>query len=147
VHRAAYVAPYRLSAIRAKLFYEQSGTFSEDILASSGFALWNVVIGEGDAREPSSSTLVLIEVSGKPGAYQPSQKVEVVATRVHKGRKGKSDVTRRLFTTGILGKDGRWVAPLWLYDTGTEPIVLKARILGPKPSAWVTRKIPFASGE
>src|SRR3712207_6569050 len=43
--------PYRLAALRAFLFHNDSGTFSPNIPPSA--PLWNTVIGEGWAKEPS----------------------------------------------------------------------------------------------
>jgi hypothetical protein len=136
---------YRISAVQAKLFYDQSGTFSPDVL--KGFRLWNAIIGEGDAREPSSATLVLVEVSGKPGAYEPSRKVEITAVRKGTGRRSRPSSVRKVVETGILSSKGRWVAPLWLDGTGCDPVTIRARLLGQGASASVTRTIEFQCGE
>ncbi len=143
--------PYRIVAIRARLFYEQSGTFSVDILSHPEIALWNVIIGEGSAKEPSNSTLVLVEVMGEPGAYAPRRKVLITARTkpVWSGPfKGRRTINvRRVITTGILGKDGKRFAPLWLSDTGCEFVTITARLLGQPTSPPVKRTIKFYCGE
>jgi hypothetical protein len=53
-----------ITAIRAQLYYERTASFSENIVAPSRIALWNVIVGEGDAEHPSNSTLVTVEVRG-----------------------------------------------------------------------------------
>src|SRR5919202_6847730 len=73
--------PYKITGIKAMLFFEQKGTFSDDILSRPNIALWNTVIGEGDAGIPSNSTLVLVEVSGEHNPNElPNRKVELIAT-------------------------------------------------------------------
>ncbi len=52
-------APYKITAITAKLFYDGKGTFSRDVLAKPDFLLGNTIIGGGEAEGPSNSTLVL----------------------------------------------------------------------------------------
>src|SRR5438552_2628092 len=65
-------APYKISGIKAMLFYDGKGTFSRDVLAKPDFSFWNTIIGEGDAEGPSNSTLVLIEISGNPSRDEAS---------------------------------------------------------------------------
>ncbi len=72
--------PYKISAIKALLFYDGKGTFSRDVLAKPEFTFWNTIIGEGDAEGPSNSTLVLVEVTGKPDSDEPLRKIEFTAS-------------------------------------------------------------------
>lgn len=141
---------YTISAIQARLFYENKGAFSGDVLADKNFALWNVVIGEGSAEGPSNATLVLVEVSGSAGAYEPMRKVEFVAT-IRRSRRGLSSakdvLVRRTLGTGILNAKGKWYAAFWLYGTGCEPISLSARIAGQARQASLQRTIDFRCGE
>jgi hypothetical protein len=39
--------PFKITAIKAMLYFEQTGTFSKDVLADPNFAFWNTIIGEG----------------------------------------------------------------------------------------------------
>src|SRR3954471_24957925 len=57
--------PAKITAIRAQLFYDAKGTFSDNILAQKDIALWNTIIGEGSSGGASTSTLVTVEVSGR----------------------------------------------------------------------------------
>ena len=54
-----------ISAIRAQLYYEETGKFSKDILSDKDLSLWNTIIGEGGSGGASNFTLVTVEVLGK----------------------------------------------------------------------------------
>src|SRR3954467_14694995 len=79
---APITPPYKITAIKAMLFYDGSATFSRDVLAKPNFTFWNTIIGEGDAEGPSNSTLVLVEVAGSPSPNEasPRRKVELTVT-------------------------------------------------------------------
>jgi len=134
--------PAKISAIRAQLFYDSTGTFSSDILSRKELALWNTIIGEGSAEAPSTSTFITVEVNGR-NLPVGSVKLEITAT----GRRN------RVFQKKIIGVElydqrTKFYAPLWLYDTGCEEIKISARLIGKSASPNVVRKtIPFACGE
>jgi len=57
--RQAIVAGnYVISEIQAKLYYSNTGTFSQNILDNPNITLWNVIIGEGSVGGSSENTLV-----------------------------------------------------------------------------------------
>jgi hypothetical protein len=132
----------KITAIRAQLFYEPTGTFSEDILAKKDFALWNTIIGEGSADAASTSTLVTVEISGR---HLPvgGTKVEITPT----GKKNRL-IQKKLVSVDIYDERTKFYAPLWLNDTGCEPIKIAARLIGSgAPTGIITKTIPFACGE
>ncbi|HVF57697.1 MAG TPA: hypothetical protein VM934_16200 [Pyrinomonadaceae bacterium] len=134
--------PYKITAIKAMLFYEAKGTFSRDVLAKPDFTFWNTIIGEGDAESPSNSTLVLVEVTGKPSPDElPLRKVELTATESRKV------LLKRATDIGSFGDAGKFYAGFWLYDTGCQPIKISARITGQTQPSSMTKTIPFACGE
>lgn len=135
--------PYKITAIKALLFYEGTATFSRDVLAKPDFTFWNTIIGEGDAEGPSSSTLVMVEVSGKPSPNDPllSRKVEFTAVAARKV------LLKRTTVIGLFGDGGKFYAGFWLYDTGCEPIKVSARIIGQAQPSSVSKTISFACGE
>jgi hypothetical protein len=138
---------FKIAAIKALLFYEDKGTFSKDILADPNFALWNTIIGGGSAEGHSTSTLIIVELSGGPESYEPSRQLEFTATYKSAGKNARPIIVKRITDTGIFNKQGNWFAAFWLYDTGCEPVKLSARILGqPQPSA-MTKRIGFQCGE
>ena len=135
--------PYKISTIKAMLFYDGKGTFSRDVLAKPDFTFWNTIIGEGDAEGPSNSTLVLVEVTGKPSPDEPSPSRKVEFTALASGK----ILLKRTTDIGLFGDSGKFYAAFWLYDTGCQPVKLTARITGqPQPSS-MSKTIPFECGE
>lgn len=132
----------KITAIRAQLFYDNTGKFSEDVLAAKGFALWNTIIGAGDAAAPSNSTFVTVEITGK-NLPVGSTKIEITAT----GNKNKL-LQKKLVDVEIYDEHTKFFAPLWLYNTGCEKIKISAHLLGKGiPATVFTKTIPFACGE
>src|SRR5437868_2047107 len=134
--------PFKITAIKAMLFFDEKGTFSDDLFTQPNLALWNTIIGEGSAGSPSNSTLVMVEVSGKynPDEAAPNRKVELTATAARK------ILLKRLADIRI-GKDGKYYAAFWLYDTGCDKVKLSARLTGQTQPSSMTKTIPFACGE
>jgi hypothetical protein len=103
---APITPPYKITAIKAMLFYDGSATFSRDVLAKPNFTFWNTIIGEGDAEAPSNSTLVLVEVAGNPSPNEapPSRKIELTATSPRKL------LLKRTVDIGLFGDGGKFHA-------------------------------------
>ena len=103
--KAAPQPPFKITAIKAMLFFDEKGTFSDDLLTQPNLSLWNTIIGEGSAGSSSNSTLVLVEVSGKynPDEAAPNRKVEFTATA------SKKIVLKRLADIRI-GENGKYYA-------------------------------------
>lgn len=59
---------FRVTDIRARLLYEQSGGLSVDISDTPDFFAWNTVIGEGSALENANDLLITAVISG-PGEH------------------------------------------------------------------------------
>lgn len=133
--------PYRIAAMRASLFYSDTGTFSENILDNPHFTLWNTIIGEGSARGPSEATLVVVEIAGAPGAHAEGRTLQFIATS------RDTTMVRRRSPIGILSAKGRYFAGFWLHGTGCRRITLSATITGQSPVSRMTKVIPFACGE
>lgn len=132
---------FKITAIRAKLFFDQRGTFSEDVLSGENKFLWNVAISGGSVGSLSTSTLVLVEVSGKPGDYKAGHKIELIA------RGPRRMLLRKITEVGIPGDEGKFYAGFWLYNTGCDPIKLSARIIGQPLALVMKRTIDFRCGE
>jgi hypothetical protein len=144
----------RIVGIQAKLFFEGAGTFSDDVLANSHYALWNTPIGEGSAAAPSHSTLVLVEVEG--GAAETTEhgrRISFTASYKYGFVNARGTVENRSVqvkqtaTIGFLGKDGKSYIGFWLYDTGCTPVDLTAQIVGQTLAPVVKRTIGFKCGE
>jgi len=68
-------------------------------------------------------------------------KMQITAT----GKNGRL-IQRKIIAVDIYDERTKFFAPIWLYDTGCEPIKISAHLLA-TPSAVVTRTIPFKCGE
>lgn len=130
--------PQKLSigAIRAILFYENTGTFSADVFTNP-VNLWNTTI-EGASREGASeSMLVMVEVRMEPGAWTPTERemksVELMARYriADRSGHGKPAFFKKAMRINI-GSDDKFFAGFWLYKTGCHPVHLTARIIGQK---------------
>jgi hypothetical protein len=136
---------YEISSIRAYLYHEDSGTLSsQDIIALPKGSLWNTIIGEGAAGSPSHATMVVVEISGKPGSYEPKRKVELIA---YERGKNKILKLKKTYDIGVLSSQGRYLAAFWLYDTGCAPIEILAQIIGQPSVSKVEKQIDFECGE
>lgn len=135
--------PYEIVSIKAYLYYEQTNSFSIDIFSEPDISmwLWNTIIGEGFAESPSTSTMVVVEISGSPEAYNPERKIELIAY------KGETVIFTRQAPTSILSEAGKYFQAFWLYDTGCEEIKLVAQIIGQSQVSVVEKIIPFCCGE
>jgi len=143
--------PYKITAIKAMLFYDGKGTFSRDVLAKPDFTFWNTIIGEGDAEGPSNSTLVLVEVTGKPDSDEPLRKIEFTASYQYYIRQVARTVSiKRAVEIGSIGSfdkpDKSYIA-FWLNNTGCYPIKITARIIGQAQPSTMSKTIPFGCGE
>lgn len=127
----------RVVQIEARLWLEHSGTLSAPIKRDA--TLWNTIIGEGSAAEPSTATLVDVVVRGKPGSYTSGAKAQLTVLNARTG-KVMAQLSRKL---GVLSDAGVTHVAFWLPDTGCEPLSIKARVGGTIKKL----SLPFACGE
>lgn len=140
--QAAGPAAPKIGAIRAQLYYEETGKLSNDILSDKDLSLWNTIIGEGGAGGASNYTLVTVEVQGKD---VPVGAVKVQVTARNSKRK---IIAMNTADVSIYDAKTRFNAPLFLYNTGCDEIEISASLLGKGISRnEVKAKIPFACGE
>lgn len=139
--RTPDAAPYRLTALRAQLFFSQTGALSRDLLSRRDLSLWNTIIGEGNGGGASSQVLVVAEVTGEAGSYEDARRVELTA------RAGGKVLVQRTEELGVLSAQGKGYVGFWLYDVGCERVTLRARIVGQPQQAVRTAVIPFECGE
>lgn len=137
---------YTVAAIHVHLFYHATGEIDPtDLLDGRPHHLWNTVIGEGEAREPSTAVAVFIELAGPTFVDCPGR----LAVKAQDGKKTLIDQIFPLEEWFNEGK--RLVIPLFLYGTGCRPLDITARLQG-LPAAKVRqgtlkRTVPFACGE
>jgi hypothetical protein len=134
--------PYRITDVRAHLFYSGEGTLSGNLIGSKGIgSLWNTIIGEGGSGGASSATLIIVEISGKPGSYGGRSSVELAV------RGSTKEVFRRTQQLDVLSDKGKAYVGFWLYGTGCDPLRISARLVGSSKSNASTIEIPFHCGE
>jgi hypothetical protein len=136
--------PYRIVSIKAFLFFEHTGTLSENIIDNPKYgpgALWNSIIGAGSAGSPSHATMVIVEIAGKPRGYSNNIRVEFTAM------KGDKVDVRRSQKIGGLNEMGHYFSALWIYDTGCAPLLLTAKLSGASDKSVLEKKIEFSCGE
>jgi hypothetical protein len=130
-------SPYAISGLRAMLFYEQTGTFSEDVFAEPQTVLRNRRTAQGR----STATLVVVELTGAPGALDPRRKLVFTATDAHALKFRKSA------TVGLFSEEGKFFIGFWLYDTGCYPVTLTAYLTGQLSSEVRKQVINFTCGD
>ncbi len=140
VPEAAVVgSPLEVRAIEVRLFRHHTGSLSEPLTGKE--VLWNTIIGEGSAGEPSSSLLVDVVVAGAPGSYEESWLVELVV----KDAKSGTVLSKQRKSVGVLSSTGVYHTGFWLPEIGCKPLSVTARVKGGSSSKEVS--IPFACGE
>jgi hypothetical protein len=151
--RASNVAqPLKISLMKATLFYEATGTFSEDVADEDKGppyvppSLWNTPM-QYESR--STSVLVVVEVTGEAG-LTPERRLEFIARYIPWERESREIVVRKIVPISIPIKTGgkdNFNAGFWLYETGCNPVKLSARIIGQRQSSTVRKVIKFGCGE
>jgi hypothetical protein len=129
----------KIESVNARLFLGHSGSLSVPLTAQD--ALWNTIIGEGSAREPSRSTLIDVIVKGAPGAFDQSWVIYLVVTNSRTGAPfGKFSQH-----AGVLSGSGEYHVAFWLADTGCVPLRVVATIR--KTAVSKESNLDFACGE
>lgn len=132
-------APSTVRSVTARLFYGESGTFSENILDKPSLVLWNTeIVGEGQSGGPSQATLIEVEVDDNhPGALHKEQ---LTITAQQKGREPVTRHNKHLY----FGRSGKHFEGVWLYDTGCRPVTITAQI-DDQPA--IHKRLDFECGE
>ena len=140
-HPRASAPEYRITAVRARLLNANTGVLTRDVLAEPRPALWNTIIGEGEAGGPASSVLVTVEIAGEAGSWEDGRRVELVA------RTDEREILRHAAELHVMSVQGRTYAGFWLDGVGCEPVRLQARLTGQQRPSTRTAEIPFECGE
>ena len=115
-----------LGQLQVRLWYEGTGRLSGDIAPPSPFAIWNTIIGEGDAEEIADDALATVEV------LSSGHEVNVAAPLVMEARDARGRIlARRVFANILTSSEGRSVKGLWLPDIGCAGAVNVTATLGP----------------
>lgn len=131
--------PFKINAVKAMLFFEQTGEFSPDVSAQPASALRN---RRGGAGERATATLIVVELAGLRNAYAPRRKLSFTATDSR-----RAILLRKTTDLGIFSDEGKFYAAFWLYDTGCYPVTLSARLLGQPASPAFKKTLNFSCGD
>lgn len=131
--------PSKIKSVTAKLYYSDSGTFSQNILDKPDLALWNTIIGEGQSGGPSEATLIEVEVDGDSGGNVIHKERLTISVQ----EEGKPPIRRH---TGPLyfDRNGKHFEAMWLYDSGCLPVTITAQV---ESQPVARKKIDFQCGE
>lgn len=110
---AASTRGIELGALRAHLWYEETGRLSENIAPPVEFVTWNTIIGEGQAAEIANDVFLTAEVlsSGR------EENVDVPLLLEVRDSSGRVLATRTVDSV-LTSPQGRSVKGLWVYDVG-----------------------------
>jgi hypothetical protein len=137
---------YSVSAIHAHLYYHATGKINPtDLLDGKIHALWNTIIGEGEAREPSAAIMVLVDLTGRWFAEREGR-LRLTATD-----RNKTLLDQTLELGLWFNERGKVTLPFFVCGTGCEEVTIIATLEG-LPSSKVdtgtlTKIIPFECGE
>jgi hypothetical protein len=107
-----------IARIEARLFYEETGRLSDELLhRSKPFSGWNTIIGEGDAEEHADDLLVTVRMEPSGGAAQDQKSVDAPLTLSAYDRRGKL-IGQRTYDHLLTSDVGRVSKPLWLPSVG-----------------------------
>lgn len=132
-------AQSRITGIQAKLFYQNTGTFSADVFTTPS-DLWNVYF------DYVYSTLIVIEVEGKDDGkkFITPQKLEFIAQ--YKPFEGSSkEITVRKTSPIWFDENGKAFVGFWIDNVGCHPIKISVKIKGQKTR--LRKVIGFGCGE
>src|SRR5215471_2514258 len=126
-----------ISSMKAMLFYEDKGTFSDDVSEEdtgqplSPPKLWNTPL---HYEQRSTSVFVVVEVSGDDPRQERQLEFTARYIPLMRGaRQARAILVRKIVPINLpvkVGELDKFHAGFWLYDTGCNPVKLTARIIG-----------------
>ena len=123
---------YKITAIKIVPFNEATGKFEDEIIKGSERSFFN---------DLSISLFVTFEVSGETGSFEAGRKIAITVTE------DKKTKLTKLTQIGLIGPEGKYFVPVWLYSSMCSNVTINAKISGQKTVSSMTRKVPFLCGE
>jgi hypothetical protein len=146
-------SPVKISTMKAKLFYQDRGTFSKDVIElnpETPFTppgLWNMYMkGSSENEGPSTSALVTVEVVGEVSAIEPERKIEFIAKYVPFYSE-RREITVRKIQPIRWTENRKYIAGFWLDEVGCHPVKMTARIIGQRAATTIRGRINIGCGE
>jgi hypothetical protein len=135
-------AVFAVTGLRAYLFYEPLGRMDERDLVVGPFALWNAMIGAGDATAPSNTTIVLVDVTGPAFVTGTKGTLSFVATM------GKQILRRETVKLNEFFSEGtRLSIPFVVVGTGCGTLKITATLIVPGRRDRLLKTVEFGCGE
>jgi len=137
-------AQVAIDEIRAQLFLERSGKLSENLVGAKK-ALFNTVIGEGDAGEPADAILITLAFTGAKNSKSSDKIARDLAsiTVKQQAKTGEKILLRRVYGGFLFGETGR-IHKAFLLDNATcAPLEIEVKVGRSRKEA----KLDFACGE
>ena len=123
---AASTRGIEVGALRAHLWYEETGRLSENIAPPVAFSAFNTIIGEGQAAEIANDLFLTAEVLSNGRG----QNVDVPLVLEVRDSAGRILATRTVDSV-LTSPQGKSVKGLWAYDIGCSgEITFSARLGG-----------------
>ena len=139
-----YAASHSIVDIQARLYYHETGTFDDASIIET--VVHNATIGEGVAKSPSATTLVLVKIEGKWAHINSALRLRVTVGWDGNDPPLVKQVVRldKFFTE----KNHIWV-PVVAVGTGCGLTRIKAELIdkGGTAQSTMTKSIPFECGE
>lgn len=105
-------------------FITDTGKFPEDLISAPDLALWNTIIGEGSAKGPANSLLIVIEVAGDGGPNVYTSDELVVTTEVQGKPPSRKQLSHLEFSPS-----GQHFEALWLDNIGCAgPVTIAVQV-------------------
>ena len=131
---------FEIARLQARLFYHDRGVLSEDVLARSDSGLGSMPVVGGEEAGRSNATLIIVEVWGPAGTMDRRLGVELIVTS-----RSRTLLDRTVRVQPLQG--GKFFAGFWIYDTGCEPLALRARLVKGKSRSEKTANLIFTCAE
>ena len=123
---------YKVSNIKITPFDSTTGEFLEEYTTKSDRSFFN---------DLSISLFTVVEITGQGGSFEVGRKIQITVTE---GKRVKTTKTEQI---GLIGGEGKFYVPLWLYPAMCDEVKITAKITGQKTTSTMTRKVPFMCGE
>lgn len=123
---------YKITNIKILPFNEQSGNFEDEFTENDARAFFN---------ELSTSLFVTFKISGEAGSFESGRSIVI---NVMEGKKLKFTKTEQV---GLIGTDGAYYVPVFLYSSMCSTIKITAKLTGQKTLSTMTRTVGFRCGE
>lgn len=127
-----------LDKLQVRLWYQETGRLSDNIAPPAVVALWNMIVGEGDAEEVANNVIFTAQIRTN-GEQNVDQQLTLSATD-----SSGNILAKRTFANILTSQTGVAVLPLWVEEVGCAGTVLFSARIGSESRSF---SIDFPCGE